>query len=163
MGDHQLILSLGGNMGNKTEIFAETRSMIRQMIGLIQDESPTYETPPWGFESSDHFHNQVILISTGLTPHEVLQKIKEIESHFGRERKRGIYLPRKMDIDILFYDNMIIADEVLTVPHPLIPQRRFVLIPLSDLVPDLSHPVTGKTVTEMLEVCTDRSFIIKCS
>ena len=148
-------------MGNKPEIFAETRIMIHEMIGHILDVSPTYETPPWGFESSDHFHNQVILISTDLTPHEVLQKIQEIESRFGRKRKRGLYLPRKMDIDILFYDNQIITDKNLTVPHPLIPQRRFVLVPLADLLPDLIHPVNGKSVTEMLEDCADKSDIRK--
>jgi len=163
MGDHQLILSLGGNMGNKPEIFAQTRSMIQQMIGPILDISPTYETPPWGFDSNDHFHNQVILISTGLTPHGVLQKLKEIETYFGRERKKGIYLPRKMDIDILFYDDQIVADQHLTIPHPLIPQRRFVLVPLADLVPYLIHPVNGKSVAEMLEVCPDRSTILKFS
>lgn len=161
MGDHQLILSLGGNMGNKVEIFAETRALIHQTIGPIQHASPTYETPPWGFDSSDHFHNQVILISTGLTPHDVLKKIKEIEIRFGRKRKTGAYLPRKMDIDILFYDDQVISDAELTIPHPLIPLRRFVLVPLADLLPDLIHPLTGKSVIEMLEECPDGSVLRK--
>lgn len=161
MGEHQLLLSLGGNMGNKEEIFSETRSMIQILIGQIRKVSSTYETPPWGFESSDFFHNQVVQAYTKLTPYEVLEKIQQIESSFGRERKKGVYLPRKMDIDILFYDDLIIMDEVLIIPHPLIPQRRFVLTPLADLVPDLIHPLSGKSISEILEECNDQSVIRK--
>ena len=161
MAGHQLILSLGGNLGNKAEIFAETLDLIQKDIGDIQLVSPVYETPPWGFEAAGLFWNQVILVKTGLNPAEVLLAIRDIESHFGRERQPGRYLSRKMDIDILFYDNLVLQTDELTIPHPLMASRRFVLAPLADVVPDLIHPVSGLTVSRMLEVCEDKLLVVR--
>ena len=114
-------------------------------------------TPPWGFVSENRFWNQVLVVETSLNPMEVLQKIREIEKHFGRERKAGTYLSRKMDIDILFYDDEVIQTEQLTIPHPLMAKRRFVLAPLRDILPELVHPVNGKLMSEMLAECSDNS------
>jgi 2-amino-4-hydroxy-6-hydroxymethyldihydropteridine diphosphokinase len=161
MTEHQLILSLGGNLGNKAQIFSETSDLIENEIGNVVNVSPIYETPPWGFDSENRFWNLVLLVVTSLHPMEVLQKIREIEKHFGRKRKAGTYLSRKMDIDILFYDDEVIQTEQLTVPHPLIEKRRFVLAPLCDILPELVHPGNGKLVREMLAECSDISEVKK--
>jgi 2-amino-4-hydroxy-6-hydroxymethyldihydropteridine diphosphokinase len=157
MAGHQLILCLGGNLGNKAQIFSETSDLVENEIGIVKNSSPIYETPPWGFKSRNRFWNQVLVVETNLEPMEVLQKIRAIENHFGRIRKDGTYLSRKMDIDILFYDNEIIQTEELTIPHPLMEMRRFVLAPLVDIMPDHTHPVAGKKMAEMLSECRDNS------
>ncbi len=163
MAYHQLILSLGGNLGDKAEIFEETSDWIDKLIGKTTLRSPIYETPPWGFMSDNNFWNQVLAVETNLGPMEVLQKIRAIENHFGRKRKDGNYLSRKMDIDILFYDNEIIKTEELTIPHPMMELRRFVLVPLADILPDHTHPVTGKKMAEMLSECRDNSEVTTIS
>lgn len=157
MARHQLILCVGGNLGNKAQIFSETSDLIENQIGHVMKASPVYETPPWGFETKNRFWNQVLVVETNLEPMEVLQKIRAFEKHFGRKRKDGTYLSRKMDIDILFYDNEVIQTEELTIPHPLMELRRFVMAPLVDILPDLTHPVTGKPMAEMLSGCQDNS------
>ena len=157
MARHQLILCVGGNLGNKAQIFSETSDLIENQIGHVMKASPVYETPPWGFETKNRFWNQVLVVETNLEPMEVLQKIRAFEKHFGRKRKDGTYLSRKMDIDILFYDNEIIQTEKLTIPHPLMEKRRFVLVPLCDILPDLVHPENGKLLREMLAECSDTS------
>lgn len=161
MSEHQLILSLGGNLGNKAIIFRETSDLIEEHIGVIKLSSPVYETPPWGFVSKHPFWNRVLVVFTRLLPHEVLQEIRRIEKKFGRQRDKDVYLSRKMDIDILFYDHLVIATEDLTIPHPLIGQRRFVLAPLADILSGFNHPVTGKSISEMLKECPDQSEIKK--
>lgn len=159
MAYHQLILSLGGNMGNKAEIFAETSDLIEKHIGNIILLSSAYETPPWGFESKNHFRNQVLIVKTNLLPEDVLAQIGLIENHFGRIRKPGVYLSRMMDIDILFYDDKVIDTSELTIPHPQIEHRRFILEPLNDILPGFVHPLNGKTVAEMLADCQDNSVL----
>lgn len=159
MTEHQLILSLGGNLGNKAKIFRETLEMIECQIGKIVSASPVYETAPWGFESNDPFWNQVLRVYTQLLPVDILSEIRKMESHFGRQRIPGMYLSRRMDVDILFYDDLILQAVELVIPHPHMAQRRFVLAPLADIAPGLAHPVTGKTVLNMLEECSDTSEI----
>ncbi len=161
MGDHQLYLCLGGNLGNKDEIFSETLILIGRKIGECSRLSPAYVSPPWGFRSRYPFRNQVVQLVTTLSPADVLKKIKEIENHFGRARSTGRYLSRKMDIDILFYDDLVITSEPLTIPHPLLAERRFVLTPLADIAPEFIHPVNGKTVSSLLAECADRSIVSK--
>ncbi len=157
MTEHQLILSLGGNLGNKAQIFSETSDLIENEVGKVMDASPVYETPPWGFVSETRFWNQVLAVKTSLDPMEVLHKIRKIEKHFGRKRKAGIYMSRKMDIDILFYDDLAMETGELTIPHRHISERRFVLAPLCDILPELVHPVNGKLAKEMLAECSDKS------
>lgn len=162
MGKHQVFLCLGGNLGDRAEIFRVTTELLERQVGALQKASPRYETPPWGFESELPFWNQVLLLETALLPEQVLTQVQFIENYFGRERQPGKYLSRKMDIDILFYDRMIRNTPELTIPHPLMAVRRFVLQPLADIAPRLVHPVTGQTVAEMLAACTDPAVIKRC-
>lgn len=163
MGNHQLFLSLGGNLGNKAEIFAETRDLIRKKIGSEMALSSVFASEPWGFTSEDEFWNQVMGVITLLSPRSVIRKIREIEDHFGRKREHGVYLSRKMDIDLLFYDKLVVNGEDLVIPHPLIACRRFVLTPLAEVIPGYIHPVTGKSIIRMLEECTDNLCVVKTS
>lgn len=161
MGYHQLFLSLGGNLGDKSEIFRETRELIRKKIGPEVVLSSVYASEPWGFSSDDEFWNQVMGVATLLTPRSVIREIQKIENHFGRKRETGIYLSRKMDIDLLFYDSLIVDEEDLVIPHPFIACRRFVLTPLAEVIPGFIHPATGKNMSLMLEECSDNLRVVK--
>lgn len=163
MYKHQLFLSLGGNLGNKSEIFNKTLTLIAENIGDIAKISSIYESPAWGFESDLLFWNQILMVQTALLPNEVLQEIGKIEIFFGRERKPGLYLSRKMDIDILFYDNLILKTEKLTIPHPLIGERRFILQPLAEIAPALIHPENGLSIENILQTCTDKAIAHRIS
>lgn len=158
---HNVILSLGGNLGDKPKIFKKTKEYINDEMGVIINESSIYESPPWGFESETFFLNQVVEVKTNLEPDEILEKIRIIEAHFGRKRKEGEYISRRMDIDILYYDNLIKKSTALIIPHPLIYKRRFVLVPLVEIAPAYMHPEIGKTNRQLLDVCDDFSKIEK--
>lgn len=160
MGKHQLFLCLGGNLGDQAEIFRKTRALISQKIGKEMKVSSIFLSEPWGFETEHKFWNQVIVVSTGLSPVSVLRKIRAIEDYFGRERVPGKYISRKMDIDILFYDSLVLNCRELVIPHPLIAERRFVLEPLAETAPDYLHPLTGESISGMLRDCTDSSRVI---
>src|SRR5512133_2700771 len=125
---NEVYILLGGNLGDKTKIFEETRKLIGECVGLITKQSSVYDTEPWGFES-ELFWNQVIIAETTLHPHEVLQQTQAIEKMLGRTRKSAHYEARTIDIDLLFYDNLVLNTPDLTIPHPKIGDRKFVLIP----------------------------------
>jgi len=163
MAKHQLLLSLGGNLGNKSEIFAAALAMIGIQIGTIQALSSPFESPAWGFRSQHRFRNQVVKLETSLSPEEVLKNIRLIEDHFGRVRIPGKYLSRKMDIDILFYDDLVLHSEELTIPHPLLSERKFVLIPLLEIEPEFLHPVLNKSIREICHDCPDLETVSKIS
>lgn len=158
---HQLFLSLGGNLGDKAEIFENTLSLISENIGEITKLSSIYESPAWGFESDFMFWNRVLMVDTLLSPSEVLDEIGKIELLFGRQRCRGNYLSRKMDIDILFYDSLILKTDTLTIPHPLMGARRFILEPMAEIAPLFIHPETGTSVKTLLEMCSDQADVEK--
>ena len=120
-----------------------------------------YETPPWGFEATENFWNMVFIIVTEFSAAELLQKINKIEDSFGRTRDNLIYKSREMDIDILYFDDETIKTENLTIPHPLLHKRLFVLVPLAEIAPDFFHPVLKLTSLEMLKNCEDKSVIKK--
>ena len=161
MSQHQLILSLGGNLGNKSQIFSDTYRLIKKNIGVITRLSSIYQTPPWGFKSKKYFWNQIAIVSTELGPLEILDQIAAIESHFGRKRTPGKYLSRKMDIDILFYDQLVLESKILTIPHPQIENRKFVLVPLAEIIPEFIHPKSGISIANLLKLCDDSSEIIR--
>jgi 2-amino-4-hydroxy-6-hydroxymethyldihydropteridine diphosphokinase len=163
MVGHQLFLCLGGNLGNKAEIFDETLGFLKNKIGNLIRASSLFSSPAWGFESENKFWNQVILLETTLSPLAVVHEIRIIENHFDRKREPGIILSRKMDIDILFYDDLVLNSEKLTIPHPLIGLRNFVLVPLAEIAPELVHPVSKETIKEMILKCLDKSIITPLS
>jgi 2-amino-4-hydroxy-6-hydroxymethyldihydropteridine diphosphokinase len=123
--------------------------------------SSVYETPSWGFNSENPFWNQVLCIETHLRPSEILENIKKIDAAFGRKRIPEGYSSREMDVDILYFDNEIVNTENLTIPHPLLHKRLFVLVPLAEIAPDFVHPVLKLNGIEMLNNCEDKSEIRK--
>lgn len=158
---HKVFLGIGGNIGNKHDNFDKVIKIIEKELGLIKKSSSIYESPPWGFETKDNFWNKVLLIKTEFSPNELLKKIEKIENHFGRKRETENYDSREMDIDILYYDDIFIETKTLIIPHPKMQLRKFVLVPLSEIAPDLKHPLLRFTSIEMLENCKDGSVILK--
>ena len=151
----QLYLLLGGNLGDKQKIFSETESLIEQQLGKILKRSHVYETEPWGFESDDMFWNQAMIVETAFSETECLHIIHQIEKQIGRIRYNQQYSSRIIDIDILFYNNLVINSEELEIPHPRMVDRKFVLVPLTEIAPDKIHPAYKKTVRQLLGECTD--------
>jgi 2-amino-4-hydroxy-6-hydroxymethyldihydropteridine diphosphokinase len=158
---HKVFLGIGGNIGNKENNFTHSLNLIEKRLGRIILLSAVYETSPWGFQSDNNFWNQVIYIETGLEPEKLLYEINRIETEFGRKRNAGGYLSREMDIDILYFDNLILENETLIIPHPQIQRRLFVLAPLVEIAPDFIHPVLQLTNSQLLENCSDTSTITK--
>lgn len=152
----KVYLLLGGNMGNKQLVFVQAADLLRERVGKITRRSAIYETEPWGFESSDMFWNQVLELETDISAQKVLQKTLQIEHELGRTRKTNQYDSRVIDIDILLYDDQIIGMPELVIPHPRIQERKFVLVPLNELVPDLIHPGLQKSIYQLLVECPDQ-------
>lgn len=154
------VLITGSNLGDRERNLAEARRMLAAEAGAIVAESGIYESEPWG-EMGDcggDFLNQVLVLETGLGPMELLDRTQEIERRSGRKGKgkgrtgrRELYESRTIDIDILYYGEHTVRSERLTVPHPLMAEREFVLGPLAEVLPDIKHPETGKTAKEMLD------------
>ena len=152
----ELYLLLGGNLGDKKQVFEETTRLLGEQVGRITRQSHIYETEPWGFESSDLFWNQALELSVSISAEEVLDKTQQIEQQLGRTRKANQYDSRIIDIDILFYGDQVISLENLNIPHPRIQERKFVLVPLNEIAPDLQHPVLQKSIGQLLIECPDQ-------
>jgi len=145
-------LSLGTNLGDKEQNLNNAIVQLSKQVGDVLKQSAFFASEPWGFDSKNEFLNAVILINTSLSPVELLKKTQEIETGLGRKTKSTVgYSDRLIDIDILFYDNLIIDEAELKIPHPFIAERDFVLIPLSEIAPELIHPVSGKSISELIK------------
>jgi 2-amino-4-hydroxy-6-hydroxymethyldihydropteridine diphosphokinase len=146
-------LLLGSNEGERLLHLKQALGMVRT-FGNVQQESSVYETAAWGLEAQPGFLNMVIELSTELNAYEVLKKIQEIEGRLGRQRtvKWG---QRTLDIDILFFNDEIIEREDLKVPHPFMDERRFTLEQLNEIASNVRHPVSRKTVADLLASCAD--------
>ena len=151
-------LSIGSNIGDRLLYLNTAMQNIREKLGTIMSQSNIYETESWGYEG-DNFLNMAIKIETRLKPADILIAIREIETELKRERQAGRYTNRTVDIDILFYNQEIVDTEELKIPHPHISERNFVLEPLMDIAPDLVHPQLNKTIKELAQACTDKSWI----
>jgi 2-amino-4-hydroxy-6-hydroxymethyldihydropteridine diphosphokinase len=150
-------LLLGGNIGNRDIYLTNARDNVSQLIGEIERSSSVYETEPWGFNDEKPFLNQVIISLTSMKPREIMDIIRNIEESLGRVRGiKDHYTSRTIDIDILFYDNVVINDHDLVIPHPRIHERRFVLQPLVEIEPGLMHPVLNKTIAVLHDECADK-------
>ncbi len=156
-------LSLGSNLSDREEYITKAKELIELKAGKILKSSSVYETEPWGhfneqFRIQKHFLNQVISIETELSPISLINCLLEIELSLGRIRNISrTPTSRTIDIDILFYDNLIINQPELAIPHPLLHERRFTLLPLSEIAPKLIHPVHKKTMNVLLRDCKDNS------
>lgn len=132
---HEVYLGLGTNLGDKVQNLKDAISRISDAVGRILRQSSFIETEPWGFESSNRFLNAVVLCETEKTPREVLLLTQQIERDMGRKQKSVSvgYVDRPIDIDILLYDDLTVDEPDLKIPHPLMHQRDFVMIPLEEI------------------------------
>jgi len=149
-----IYLGIGTNLGDRRANLEQSISRIGEEVGSVLCESMIYQTKAWGVENQPDFLNQVIKVSTQLSPEKTLQVILKIETDMGRIRTRKWYT-RLIDIDLLFYDETIIETPTLIVPHPYIQDRNFVLAPLVGIAPDLMHPILQKTMQVLWEECSD--------
>jgi len=148
-------LLIGGNLGDREVNLLQAKQQINKICGTIIKSSAIYETAAWGLTEQPIFLNQVILIETLLQPLDLLATILQIETNGGRERWEK-FGPRLIDIDILFYNNLVVSLPELCIPHPRISERKFVLIPLNEIASALIHPVWHISIEEMLKKCSDQ-------
>lgn len=151
MDNHIVYLALGSNLGDRLANLKQAINALSPQIE-VKAKSRVYETPPWGYTDQPAFLNQVVKGNTYVEPASLLKHLKRLEVALGRAPgfQNG---PRLIDLDLLFYDELIRDTPPLTLPHPRLHERAFVLMPLNDIAPTLVHPTVGKTVSEMLAAC----------
>ncbi len=148
-------LLIGGNMGDRWQNLADCRDLLEAHIGPILNQSKIYETAAWGKTNQNDFLNQVIVLETELQPQALLKANLKIEKYLGRTRHEH-WGERLIDVDILFFNDEVINSPLLKIPHPQIPFRRFTLIPLMELSPEMVHPLLHKTIWQLYQNCTDK-------
>lgn len=143
-------LALGTNIGNKRRNMITAAALLAERVGDVLALSGFYETEPWGFQSENTFLNAALRLETSLSPLGLLKATQQIEAEMGRTQKsNGTYHDRIIDIDILLYDALILQTPELTLPHPLMQDRRFVMEPLLEIAPNVVHPLFQKTVAAL--------------
>ena len=156
----KVYLSIGSNKGTRSVLINKAIDEIEKKIGKIISRSSIYQSESWGFDSND-FYNLSLLIDTDIEPKSLLINLKKIEKSMGREDIDGSYSDRFIDIDILFYDNIIIDSEDLKIPHPKIEIRKFVLVPMLEIADDYVHPILNKTIRQLDNECDDQGIPLK--
>lgn len=159
----EIVLLLGSNLGNRLRNLELAIRFLKEDVGHVLKQSSIYESEPWGFECSNPFLNQVVVLKTKLNAFSLLEKIQQIENKLNRERKSNGYESRTIDIDILFMDEMIMNTKALILPHPLLHQRNFTLVPLCEIIPQKKHPVLKKTMAQLLHGSMDQLGVEKIS
>jgi 2-amino-4-hydroxy-6-hydroxymethyldihydropteridine diphosphokinase len=159
---HNVFLLLGSNLGDSLKNLMIAMDKIEDLIGTVNKKSSIYKTAPWGVTDQPDFLNQVLSIETDLNPESLLDQIHLIEGQLGRIRSNE-WQARLIDIDILFYDQETINTSNLTIPHPRISIRRFVLEPMNEIAAEITHPVLKKKIKQLLEECTDTSSVTRTS
>ncbi|RPH35253.1 2-amino-4-hydroxy-6-hydroxymethyldihydropteridine diphosphokinase [bacterium] len=163
MKTYSVFIGLGSNLGERHRFLNAAAAELRGLPGTtVIWYSSVYETDPYGVKEQPKFLNAVGEIETSLDPPELLKELKRIEQSVGR-KGRERWGPREIDLDILVYDGLVYSDESVTVPHPELERRKFVLLPLREIAPDLVHPVNGMTVEERTRQCRDEGRVVKTS
>jgi 2-amino-4-hydroxy-6-hydroxymethyldihydropteridine diphosphokinase len=157
---NKVFLLIGGNMGDRLQNLHQAIALISAACGPVIQQSAVYETAAWGKTDQAAFLNQALLLTTLLTPQELITTILSVEEQMGRRRmeRNG---PRVIDIDIIFYNDLVMHEPHLTIPHPQLQNRRFVLAPLHEIAPEFVHPVFHKTIDELLKECKDELAVEK--
>jgi 2-amino-4-hydroxy-6-hydroxymethyldihydropteridine diphosphokinase len=156
-----IVLGLGSNIGNRLKYLNDACFELSRVFGGPVAVSSVYETQGWGVKDHPDYLNAAICFNCDVTPEKTLQILHSIEKSLGRERKQDEILPRTIDIDLLFYDNLIIKNQQLIIPHPRIKYRKFVLLPLCEIMADFIHPECNQSIRELTAQCEDESGIEK--
>ena len=149
-----LVIMLGGNQENTASVMQVAVLELSQKVGKLVYESKLYLSEPWGFHDQPPFLNKAIVLESLMAPDAVLEVCKSLEASMGRTESI-LNGPRLIDIDIMFYGNLVMDSSLLTIPHPRMHLRKFNLVPLSEIIPEWVHPVLGKTISELLDFCPD--------
>lgn len=159
---HITYIHLGSNQGNKFDNLETAIAHIQKRIGEVTQKSSLYTTAAWGKTNQPDFINQAIEVKTFLSPINMMETLLMIENEMGRLRKVR-WGKRKIDLDLIFYDDCIIESDILIIPHPRMHIRNFVLIPLKELIPDYSHPIFKQSIRELYAWCQDELKVVKLS
>jgi len=155
-----IILLLGTNVGDRHANLKLACEKIENSNIVIISRSSIYETEPWGFKSQQAFYNQAINIRSRFNPFQLLEKLQLIEKEMGRV-KNHLYGPRVIDIDILLFDNQVVKTEKLIIPHPHMHKRKFTLVPANEIGSDIIHPISGSTISKLLDRCIENERVIR--
>lgn len=155
--DRLACFSLGSNLGDRLAFIRKAGLLLEERAGRRAHMSGMYESPSWGYESDLPYINCCLAVYSQKEPLELMEIALEIEEQMGRRREGKGYSDRVIDIDLLMVENLIINHSLLTLPHPRMSARKFVLLPLAEILPDMRHPVSGMTISRLLERCTDMS------
>ncbi|MCS3795329.1 2-amino-4-hydroxy-6-hydroxymethyldihydropteridine diphosphokinase [Niastella sp. OAS944] len=159
---NKVFLLIGGNMGDRLQNLHQAISLLSAAVGPVIQQSAVYETAAWGKTDQPAFLNQALLLTSRLSARELIVTVLSVEEEMGRHRTEK-FGPRVIDIDIMFYNEDVINEPHLTIPHPQMQNRRFALVPLVELAPEMIHPVLGKTLEELLLECKDELPVVNFS